>query len=346
MKYTNIDRVKSALFSLAGAMPDKLFHTWRGNALMLLYHRIVPDDEVAPEFNPNSYSEVTCSLFEEHIIELAARFHVVSIDHLYQHILKKSKDFVVSITFDDGYKDNLIYALPILERHNVPATFYITTRFPEGDTWMWWYEFWDYILTVDYVVVEFESRVQKWRTDNIKNKLQCYYDLKKVIIGLGYNEQKSFAEIVTQNATRKQYDNLCLKWDEIKSLGAHSLATIGAHTHTHSALSMLSEEEAYSEMAQSKKLLEKKLGYSVNSIAYPYGREKEAAQREFNLAKKCGFQTGVTTYPDPLIDPQLHAIPRLGVPFFVNKRVLRTKLSGCENFVRKLVTLGKNRKKL
>ena len=47
---------------------------------------------------------------------------------------------MITITFDDGYKDNLDYALPILEKFKVPATVYVTTRFLEGDTWMWWYE--------------------------------------------------------------------------------------------------------------------------------------------------------------------------------------------------------------
>ncbi|HSJ07311.1 MAG TPA: polysaccharide deacetylase family protein, partial [Longimicrobiales bacterium] len=33
----------------------------------------------------------------------------------------------VAITFDDGYRDNVRYAAPLLERHGLPATFFVAT---------------------------------------------------------------------------------------------------------------------------------------------------------------------------------------------------------------------------
>ena len=85
------------------------------------------------------------SKFAEQMSYLSEDHEVVSMDELVAHLEGDSKEFVVAVTFDDGYKDNLTHALPILEQYNIPATIYITTRFPEGDTWMWWYEIWDYI---------------------------------------------------------------------------------------------------------------------------------------------------------------------------------------------------------
>ena len=46
---------------------------------------------------------------------------------------KKNNKFNISITFDDGYKDNLSYVLPILNELNVPATIYVITKFFEND---------------------------------------------------------------------------------------------------------------------------------------------------------------------------------------------------------------------
>ena len=99
------------------------------------------------------------SKFAEQMSFLAENHEVVSMDGLVDYLESEpdrdSNKFVVAVTFDDGYKDNLTHALPILEQYNIPAVIYITTRFLEGDTWMWWYELWDYIEETDLLEVNY-----------------------------------------------------------------------------------------------------------------------------------------------------------------------------------------------
>ena len=81
----------------------------------------------------------------------------------------KNNKFMVAITFDDGYKDNLIHALPILEEHKIPASIYITTKFLEKKVNMWWYELKETIDKETSLNFDFENRNFNFK---LKNKSQ------------------------------------------------------------------------------------------------------------------------------------------------------------------------------
>ena len=311
---------------------------WRGRACVICYHRILPDDEFEADKSPNSNLIMPTSKFAEQMEFLSENHEVVSMDGLVDYLESEpdrdSNKFVVAVTFDDGYKDNLTHALPILEQYNIPATIYITTRFPEGDTWMWWNEIWDYLDKNDALEVNDLNEGRTIRTP--RQKIKCFNKLFDWILNLSYEKQKKYVETITKSVARKQYSNLCLNWEEIKILDQHPLVTIGAHTNSHPNLKKLTEQEAFAEMSYSKNLLEEKLKHSVEHFAYPHGTHNEADVREFELASRCGFRTAVTTRPELLKSPALNAIPRLGVPSYLNLRGFIGKLSGWETLVKKL----------
>ena len=63
-------------------------------------------------------------------------------------------------------------------------------------------------------------------------------------------------------------------------------------------------------MSSSKALLEQILGHTVEHFAYPFGTFNEADTREYELAYRCGFRTAVTTRPETIRSPPLHASAR------------------------------------
>lgn len=96
--------------------------SFRRTAPILLYHRIADLKK-----DPVSLA-VTLKCFEEHIIFLKKNYNIVSLSELNQRISNRNlQGNELCITFDDGYRDNLYNALPILKHHNVPATIFITT---------------------------------------------------------------------------------------------------------------------------------------------------------------------------------------------------------------------------
>jgi peptidoglycan/xylan/chitin deacetylase (PgdA/CDA1 family) len=99
------------------------YHLLRPGLRILMYHRV---DRLP------AYDQLTVSpeRFEEQIAYLAQHWRVIS---LAQAVTELSADGAIRpgvvVTFDDGYRDNLLHALPVLRRYGLPATFFVTTRF-------------------------------------------------------------------------------------------------------------------------------------------------------------------------------------------------------------------------
>lgn len=112
------------LLKKKNSIKNRCLKTFYKTAPILLYHRIdnISDDPimlcVAPE------------CFEKHLIFLKENYKIISLKELsYKIISKTLKGNELAITFDDGYKDNFTKALPLLEKYNVPATIFVSTKF-------------------------------------------------------------------------------------------------------------------------------------------------------------------------------------------------------------------------
>ena len=104
--------------------------------LILFYHRVTERDIdpfeqcLAPEW------------FEAQMNWLSEWAKVVPLDEMVARAKRDQLErHMISITFDDGYVDNLQTALPILEKYQLPATFFITTGNENQPFW------WDILAT-------------------------------------------------------------------------------------------------------------------------------------------------------------------------------------------------------
>ena len=142
-----ISKPISNLVSLLGA-------PWRGRGAILMYHRILPNEQI----NKNLDFGMTVSSlnFEKQIKSLKSKYKICPMNEFVNNLKKDKSEFMLAITFDDGYKDNLVYALPILEKFEIPATIYITTKFLSENTEMWWYELSEIIWNSSILKFEFQ----------------------------------------------------------------------------------------------------------------------------------------------------------------------------------------------
>src|SRR5690242_9793676 len=84
---------------------------------IFLYHRIA-----SPRHDPFALS-VGASQFQDHLDILRSHCQLVALDELLD-IRTTTRSILASITFDDGYTDNLTTASPILRQAGIPATFF------------------------------------------------------------------------------------------------------------------------------------------------------------------------------------------------------------------------------
>jgi len=293
-----------------------------GDAI-LNYHRICSDSE---HLKKKDELTVSVSKFKQQLNFLKKNYHFVSLDNFIK--FEKSKKKKISITFDDGYKDNLTYALPVLKELDIPATIYIVTKFLKGEFDIWWYELKDYISeSSEDLKFNFEKNKYNFSIRSESEKTKCFNRLNNIIQKLNKNEQYNFLKEMTNSSLRKQYKNILLSKEDLSILISNPLITLGAHSHNHLSLRNLSKEECVEEIKKSKQTLEELMKCKVNHFSYPYGGKNDVGEREFEIVKELGFDSAVVTSVGKISKKKIFNLPRVHMSQRTNLNVLKFKLS-------------------
>lgn len=312
----------------------------RGLATCLQYHRVLPSLNYEADFNPNVSTIVAAELFEEQIRFIAAKCNCISLSEATNALLAgELRPNSVIVTFDDGYKDNMIYALPVLKKYNVPATIYITTGFPDNTCVLWWYELNSILKNIDFIDVAWNGQEYSWQLKDKTAKYEAFVDMRKLFIGASIDEQEELLGLLRAKAdvNRTVFKEEALSWSEIESLDKEPLIEIGAHTVNHPVLNKLSRPKALEEINGSKVRLEQVLGHSVDSFAYPFGSHVEVGKREFDFVKELGFKSGVTSrfgHIQTEHKDHVFALPRVYISHYDNMSNFKAKLFGIEAIFR------------
>jgi len=317
---------------------------YRGLGTCLMYHRICrnedyPIDPDATGFFPNVELMVRVSDFDAHMGFIAKHYRCISVSQAVREIQTGTmQPRSLTVTFDDGSFDCLDLALPILRKHNVPATIYLATGIVDKTASLWWYEQEHIFRELTSLEFHWRGRAYAWNFDSTDHKLAAFRQINDLFKELSSLEQSNLMHIIRRGAPGVfSYADQCLTWDQIAELDQDPLITIGAHTHNHFVLSELSAYDARREIQDSRTLLESRLGHPVEHFAYPFGGEKQAGAREFELVRELGFKSGVTTrigHLHPFHKNHVFSLPRIPVGYHDDLENFAWKLSGLEALIR------------
>lgn len=288
-------------------------------AIVTLHHVRPPRPD---RFQPNRFLEVTPGFLDNVLRSLRrSRLDLVSLDEMHRRL--SEGDFgrrFVCITIDGGYRDTLQWAYPILRRRQAPFAVYIPTSFPDRLGELWWLALEAIVARNEHVSFLVNGRERSFLCATVAEKRHLFDQLYDWLRSLATEDERR--KVVRDLSARYGVDiaafcdELCMGWDELATLAADPLVTIGAHTVNHVMLAKVSERAARTEMDMSRSVIEAALGVRPAHLSYPIGDKASAAAREFRIAAELGFRTAVTARPGVLFPPHrdhLMALPRISL---------------------------------
>ena len=271
------------------------FSAWNmlaGRRLMILiFHRVpqVPDPLVPDEIDADRFDE---------LMRMVSRsFRTMTFGSALHHFHRGTlPPRALVLTFDDGYADNAEHALPILRRHGLAATFFVSSGFLDGGL-MW-----------NDVVIESLRSTRLERAD--------FGELGLGVLPLQSIEERRCAMasllplIKYQDAAGRRHhlqrlhavlgqpvlpDRLMMTRQQVQQLHLEGME-IGAHTVSHPILTTLTLAQARTEILEGRRALQSVIDAPVDVMAYPNGQpDKDYSAEHVELLRDAGFRGAVTT---------------------------------------------------
>jgi len=265
--------------------------------LVINYHRIGNRHEC--DFDREVFS-INQEGLSQQIEFLKRSYQVIDAQRALEVVEGKArpKGTEVLLTFDDGYKDNLTLAAPVLKKADVSGLFFLVTGFLDNpDTIPWWDQIawmvrqyvggtltisqperWSAQVTIENVDWVIENVLQRFRQPAV-DRQRFFEELEECGGGL----------------CPARGTGIFMDWNDAASLLAQGME-IGLHTHSHQILAALDVETQAAELQTCRRLLAEKLGYTADLLAYPVGTRDSFSDESKDLAREAGFRAAFSFY--------------------------------------------------
>jgi peptidoglycan/xylan/chitin deacetylase (PgdA/CDA1 family) len=257
----------------------------------LLYHRIQETDTSDSALAPDLIS-ASPALFERQMRYIARAYHPVGPAEILAavaggHTLPAR---AVVVTFDDGYRDFLEMAWPILSKYRIPCVLFVATAFVDHPQQIfWWDAVWQQVSRTrrDRVVVADRTlsiasagHAAAYRAITVALKQQT-----------PVQRRSGLAALAAQLGVEPEPTHAVLSWPELRQLRDSGL-TVAPHSRSHELLDQLHPGELRAEIDGSRDDLRRELGMCPPVFAYPNGNFNELAMRALERAD---FKAALTT---------------------------------------------------
>ncbi|HWM85307.1 MAG TPA: polysaccharide deacetylase family protein [Kofleriaceae bacterium] len=205
----------------------------------------------------------------------------------------------VIITFDDGYRSCRDVALPILAEFGFTATFFIATDYVSQRRPFWWDSV-NYLvkrsaqrhIEIDYPhVLKINLGQRLAAIEALKYAASATYDLDmgRFLDGLARAARVTWSHAVEEELAAE----LIMTWQDVCALRSAGM-DIASHTRSHQVLRNLSVAALEGELAGSRSDIEREVGESTRSLAYPVGYRIGHIPKLRAAVQRAGYDIGFT----------------------------------------------------
>ena len=303
--------LKSKLVQVAGPLGGYRASRWltRTTPKILMYHRF--SEQARP-------GHVHRAEFERQVGYLSRHFNVMRMDQVFEAIASDPArlENTVAITVDDGYLDFYEIAFPVLREAGLPATLFLTTRFVDGDFWLWPDQV-RYILQYsDYIeplaLPGFEMRAHTRLDEPLRDRLW-----EHIVSHLLSIEEPAKQEWMQSFQARQEVelpvappDNFrAVSWEQAREMAAANIE-MGAHTRTHPSLGKVSEEQLRDEVEGAIHDIERQTGQRPASFCFPNGQPDDYNEAVKACVRQAGCKGAVTAFYDSRVSDDPYEVRR------------------------------------
>jgi peptidoglycan/xylan/chitin deacetylase (PgdA/CDA1 family) len=262
----------------------------RGRLSILIFHRVLPERDA---LLPNEPSAAEFDALMQHV---KARFNVLPLSEGVRRLsVAALPERALSITFDDGYADNLAIAAPILRNHGLPATVFVATGYLDNGCM-----FNDAVIEAVRSTRRAELNLEpcglgRHSLDSIGKRRAAIDYLLGEIKYLAPMQRVQSVRDVLLAADVPTPPGMMLSRDALRLLVDAGL-DVGAHTITHPILARTPTDQAWQEIVDGKRDLERLLGRPVTLFAYPNGTPlRDYGAEHVRMVREAGFHAAVST---------------------------------------------------
>ena len=277
----------------AGTRLQKLVDVrYGGVGCVLMWHSVVADPR------ESLLQDIRCSVTHlQNTISWALSNGVAIVDlaEAFVRLRERRPGRFLVLTFDDGYRDNLMLALPVCTQFDVPMTVYVVKGLVRRESFYWWGALVELVRSNDSIDVPAADR--RFRSRTFSQKTRTLHAITQWVQGDIENRVDELVAVFRRYDIdwRPVADRDILNVDELRELADHPLVTVGSHSASHRILSPMPIAEARSEIEDSKLWLEATVDRSVVHFAYPHGDQRSCTAREARLVREAGYQTAVSS---------------------------------------------------